>query len=87
MTTNVVPKNLGENSPIFEPTVDRLVPRPHPCLHRQLLGRGDVVEWALDLFGVTSRIPIVGLDVLVLHEVLGKDGGEDLDVRPLPSWV
>jgi hypothetical protein len=84
--TDVATINLGKNSQVFEATIDHLVPRPHPCLHRQLLGRGNVVEWALDLVGVPT-IPIVGLNALVLREVLGEDGGEDLDVRPLPSWV
>ncbi len=83
VTTDVVTINLGMNSPVFEPSIDGLMPRPHPCLHRQLLSRGNVVEWALDLVGV-PMIPIVGLDALVPCEVLGEDRGEDLDVGPLP---
>ena len=86
MTTNVVPKNLGENSPIFEPTVDRLVPRPNTCLHRQFLGRGDVVAWALDLAWVPT-IPIVGLDSLVPLKEVGEDGIKNLDLRPLAGRV
>ncbi len=82
---NIVPKNLGENSPVFETTIDHLVPCPHPCLHCQL-GRGAVIEWALDLVGVPT-VAVIGLNSLVPLEKVGKDGIKILDVRPLASGV
>ena len=85
MATNIVPKN-GENYPTLEATVDRLVPRPHPCLHRQLLGRGDVVDGALDLVGVPT-VAVIGLDSFVPLEEVGEDGIKNLDVRLLASGV
>ncbi len=86
MATNIVPKNLRVNSPIFETTVDRLVPRPHPCLHRQLLSRGDVIEWALYLVGV-PMVAVIGLDAFIPLEEVGEDGVKNLDVRPLAGGV
>ncbi len=62
------------------------MPRPHPCLHHQLLGRGDVVEWALYLVGV-PMVAIIGLDTFISLEEVGKDGIKNLDVRPLAGGV
>ncbi len=77
---------MGKNSPIFEATIDRLVPCPHPCLHCQLLSRGDVVEWALYLVGVPT-VAIIGLDAFIALEEVGEDGIKNLDVRPLTGGV
>ncbi len=62
------------------------MPRPHPCLHRQLLGRVNVIEWALYLVGVPT-VAIICLDSFVLLEEIGEDGIKNLDVRPLASGV
>ena len=67
-------------------TVDRLVPRPHPFLHCQLLCRGDVIEWALYLVGV-PKVAVIGLDAFISLKEVGKDGIKNLDVRLLAGGV
>jgi hypothetical protein len=86
MATNIMPKNLGENSPIFEATIDHLVPCPHPSLHCQLLGGGCVIDWALYLAGV-PMVTIISLNSLVPLKEVGKDSIKNLDVQPLANNV
>ena len=62
------------------------MPRPHLCLLRQLLSRGNVVEWALYLVGVPT-VAVIGLNSFVPLEEVGKDGIKNLDVRPLAGGV
>ncbi len=60
--------------------------RPHPCLHCQLLGRGNVFEWALYLVGVPT-VAVIGLNAFISLKEVGKDGIKNLDVRPLAGRV
>ena len=62
------------------------MPSPHPCLHCQLLGRGDVVEGALYLVGVPT-VAIIGLDAFIPLEEVGEDGIKNLDVRPFAGGI
>ncbi len=86
MAKNTVLKNLGENSPIFETTVNLLMPCPHPRLNHQLLGEGVVVQWALDLVRV-PMVANVGLNSLLPLKEVGKNGIKNLDVWPLAGRV
>ena len=62
------------------------MPRPHPCLHRQLLGRANVIEGALYLVGVPT-VAVIGLNAFISLKEVGKDGIKNLDVRPLAGRV
>jgi hypothetical protein len=62
---DIVPKYLGENSPIFQLTIDGVMVCPHLHLNCQLLlVLGDEILWALYLVDV-PMVAIIGLDSLV----------------------
>jgi hypothetical protein len=86
MLMNIFPENLLENSPIFELTIDSLMPCPHPCLNCQLLGVDDVILWAINLVGVPA-VAVVGLNSLVSLKEVGKEGIENIDAQLLASGV
>ncbi len=70
--------DLGENSPIFQPTIHGLTACLHPCLHHQPIGWGDIVLWALYLVSV----PVVAIIRLYRN---GLDEGPD--PFPVGLWV
>ena len=73
-------EDLGEDPPVLQPTVKRLVTRPHPPLHRLTLGRAFVrVHGAHELVGV-PRISLVRLDPLARVEEVTKDLVKNRDV-------
>jgi hypothetical protein len=83
---DVVTEDLGENSPVLQMPVKRLVMRPDAALHLEVLDGVDVVLGALDLVHVPA-VAAVGLDTFVWLEEVRQTGGEDLDVGPRPGRV
>ena len=66
---DVVAEELGEDPPVLQPPIQRLVTRPYPPLHRPILRRIRVVPRTFDFVGVAA-VPLVGLDPLArLEEV------------------
>jgi hypothetical protein len=86
VVTDIVPKNMGENFPIFKAPIDFLVACPDLHLHHQLLGRGDVIIGALDLVSMPA-IAIVGLNVIIPLNEVGEDSIKNLEVWPRANWV
>ncbi len=56
-------EDVGENPPVLQLPVERLMPRPCPALHHQILCRIRVIFWALDLVHVPA-VAVVGLHAL-----------------------
>ena len=68
---DVVTVDLSEDAPVFEVSVEGLVPRPYTSLHCEVLCRVAVVIWALDLVGVPD-VAIVHLHLLARLEAVRK---------------
>ena len=69
MHHDVVAEDLGEDPPVLQPPVQRLVTCPCPPLHSPILRRIRVVARAFDFVRVAA-VPLVGLDPLArLEEV------------------
>jgi len=52
MRCDVVAVDLSEDAPVFEVSVEGLMPRPYASLHCKILRRVAVIIWALYLVGV-----------------------------------
>ena len=64
---DVVAKDLGEDTPVLQPPLQRLMTCSYPPLHRPILRRICVVPRTFD-FARVARIPLVGLDPLARLE-------------------
>jgi hypothetical protein len=69
---DVVAVDLGEDPPIFQLPVQRLVMRPQPPLHRPILHCIAHILGALDFVGV-SDVPLVCLDLLPRVQEMMQD--------------
>ena len=69
----MVAEDLGEDPPFLQPPMQRLMPHPHPDLHRPLLRCSCVVSMAFNLICVAAEA-LVSLDLLAwlkeLHQTL-----------------
>jgi hypothetical protein len=66
----VVVEDLGEDPPVLQPPIERLVTCPHPPLHCPIFCRIRVVPRTFDFVGVAAVPLVVGLDPLArLEEV------------------
>jgi len=63
----VVAVDLGEDPPVLQPPIERLVMRPRFPLHCPILRRIRVVGGTFDFAGV-AVVPLVGLDPLARLE-------------------
>ncbi len=63
----VVVVDLGEDPPVLQPPIERLVTRPHFPLHCPILRRIRVVRGTFDFVGVAA-VPLGGLDPLARLE-------------------
>ena len=71
MRRDVVAEDLGEDPPVLQPPIQRLVMRSHPPLHRPILRRIYVVPRTFVFFRVAG-VPIIGLDPLARLEKITK---------------
>ena len=76
---DAVAEDLGEDPPVLEAPVERLVTRPHPPPHRLELGRALVrVRGANDLVGM-PRVSLVSFDPLARVEEIAENIVKNLD--------
>ena len=68
----VVAEDLGEDPPVLQPPVQRLVTHPHPPLHSPIFCRICVVPRTFDFVGVAA-VPLVGLDPLAWLEEITQN--------------
>ena len=74
----VVAEDLGEDPPVLQPPIQRLVTRPYPPLHRLILRWICIAARAFDFVRVAAVPLLVGLDPLSrLKEVPRRGGGGD----------
>ena len=83
---DVVAEDLGEDPPVFQPPVQRLMTRPHPPLHCPILCRIRTVAGAFDFVRV-SVVPLVGLDPLARLEEVPQNFVENFNVSILTGRV
>ena len=86
MRCDVVVVDLSEDAPVFEASVEGLVPRPYASLHCEILRRVAVVIWALYLVGVPN-VAIVCLHPLARLEAVRKFIHNFFYIVPLTSGV
>ena len=86
VTGDVVAIFLGEDPPVLEAPIYRLVARADTCLHAEIVDRIAGVVGALDLVGAAD-VAVVGLNVLAGIEPVAQGLVEDLDVWPVAGGV
>ena len=72
MHPDVVAEDLGEDPPVLQPPVQRLVTRPHPPLHSPIFCRIHIVPRTFDFVGVAA-VPLVGLNPLTRLEKMTQN--------------
>ncbi len=82
----MVAEDLGEDSPVLQPPVQRLVTRPHPPLHSPILRWIRVVPRTFDFVGVAA-VPLVGLGPLARLEEITQNLAKNDNVSILTSRV
>ena len=88
MHPDVVAEDLGEDPPVLQPPVQRLMTRPHPPLHSPIFCRIHIVPRTFDFVGVAA-VHLVGLDPLnrlkkILQNLVENDNVSILTGRVWP---
>jgi len=83
---DVVAEDLGENPPVLQPPIQRLVMCPHPPLHHPILHWIRVIPQTFDFVRVAA-VPLVGLSPLAQLEEITQNLVENFNFGILTSRV
>ena len=86
MHCDAVAEDLGEDPPVLQPPIQRLVTGSYPPLHRPILCRIRDIPRAFDFVGVAA-VPLVGLDPLTRLEEITQNLVENCYVGILTGRV